>query len=385
METMKVRKNILILTAENDDNDGIKLMVEYLEKHYTDFQPIVLTEKDYGGKRRAKIYNKLTKFGLQKTPRFIKRSGFIGNEFISPQKDKKISAVGEKFGKEIKRIYNAIVRFVPEIVLTTSPKTLYYAVGAKRKGALSCKIISFMPNFTFNKSYFNLRADGYIVENNDIKNELINNGVNEGNIAVLGLPFEEKKYIIKEIIATKELLGLNFNTTVLLSGGSTGNGQIYNIFKLLLDQGDYINILVNCGQNNDLFNKLVRIKDNEKANNVKIYTVGADISEMLTASDIVVTSYDHSLIYKSLLRGLPVITYSPMSRAEEKDFIYLEQKQLAYYAKDFNDTVIGIYKIIQQNLGASYKDAAKLRIKTNALMDICNYLTVPDGQPILHK
>jgi hypothetical protein len=381
MEEYKVRRNILILTDSHRDNSGIKQLVDRMEEKYTDYQTIVIDEKQYTGMWWAKSQHYISKQFLQQMPRFTHKLIFKKGSI----KIKEIRGnISEKniIMREYRCVYNAIIRYVPDVVVVTSHKTLIYAAVAKRKGALSNKVISLMPTFSVNLDYYDHRIDGYIVENSGIKTSLTEMGVHEEKITVLGLPFEEKKYIIKEIIETKESLGLNFCPTVLLSGGRFGNREMLEVFKLLLDQGDYINVLCYCGGNGNMFNKIVRLKDLSKADNVKVYTEGANLTDLLTASDMVITSYDVPLIYRSLLRELPVITYSPDFSAEENDFKYLENKGLSYYAKDYNETIIGMYKMIQQNLGAGFKQKIKECINKHSLIDICDFLTKTDDKKL---
>lgn len=73
-------------------------------------------------------------------------------------------------------------------------------------------------------------------------------GYSSGRVHVMGFPIEENVPDVDYVFKLKEHLGLNLNPTVYLSGGAIGSKELMPVFELLLDQGDIINLIVNCGK-----------------------------------------------------------------------------------------------------------------------------------------
>lgn len=369
---MKIKKTILILTSEHKKNKGIDDLKEYLNKYFDDFDVFIIDENQTGGKGAAKRRSDINRFFIQNYGGELSPRAFIEEKIRSFRAEAGI----KHSAKSQERVKNAMLRFNPESVLATTPEMLYYAVEAKKREDLSCKVIGLVNSFTFDKRYFNAAADGYIVANMQVKNQITGMGYPSADVKVLGLPMKYASYSTEQVVAAKKELGLADKPTVYLCGGIYGNGNIANIYKLLTDQGEYINLIVDCGQNGRLYNKFLKDAENRKLQNVKIYHNTEETDSLLTASDIVITTYCVDFINNCLLRTLPVIAVSPMDEREEREFSYLEENDLVLYARDTNQVITYMYKIIQDGIGVRLIDGAKLNMNTNSLFDVSNYLTL---------
>lgn len=369
---MKIKKTILILTSEHKKNKGIDDLKEYLNKYFDDFDVFIIDENQTGGKGAAKRRSDINRFFIQNYGGELSPRAFIEEKIRSLRAEAGI----KHSAKSQERVKNAMLRFNPESVLATTPEMLYYAVEAKKREDLSCKVIGLVNSFTFDKRYFNAAADGYIVANMQVKNQITGMGYPSADVKVLGLPMKYASYSTEQVVAAKKELGLADKPTVYLCGGMYGNGNIANIYKLLTDQGEYINLIVDCGQNGRLYNKFLKDAENRKLQNVKIYHNTEETDSLLTASDIVITTYCVDFINNCLLRTLPVVAVSPMDEREEREFSYLEENDLVLYARDTNQVITYMYKIIQDGIGVRLIDGAKLNMNTNSLFDVSNYLTL---------
>ena len=170
-------------------------------------------------------------------------------------------------------------------------------------------------------------------------------------------------------------MGLNDKPTIYLSGGIFGDDKVRKVLELILDQGDYINTVVFCGENEDLFSYVSQRVEKAKAQNVKVIMSGEMEHIAYLASDIVVTTYNPTLIASSMVRRVPTVLFAPKTRQEESDFSYLGQRRAAFYAEDMNKIIIDIYKIIQTDVARFYRMSDDTGLKVDRLTAAANALT----------
>lgn len=374
---MKFKNNILIITSIAHERAGVEAVKKQIEKNYMNFNVIVIDEEQYGNKRAAVRRGKSHERMVQSIPTLYRhfRSAKTKMTIKTPTGDKR-RAAAKKLRGEPRRIYNAILRFTPDIILVTTPKLMHDTVFAKRMTHYKYPVVGLCERYTFDKSFYNSRADGYIVENIDMKNQLTAMGYSSSRVYVLGFPIKEKTPDVDVIVKKKERLGLNLNPTVYLSGGEIGSKELFPVYELLLDQGSMINIIVNCGRNENLYSMMLSRAEKRGAENVKVYlNTDNDIEDTLAATDCLITIYDSALIYRAFLLGIPVIAYAPDNNIERADLSYLDEKGLIYYASDYNYVIIGMCDIIQNNLGKKLSETAAVRTHPDSLDDICATIT----------
>lgn len=374
---MKIKNNVLIITSLSVDGDGINAIRKQFAKYHQNYNVVVIDEKQYGAARAAKRRGKNREKLMQSIPTLYRRIRTAKMMFsVKSASFDKRRAMAKKLRGDSRKIYHAILRYSPDVILVTTPKLMQEVIMAKRRTHLKYPVVGLCERFTFDKTFYNVSADGYIVENADMRNQLTSMGYSSNRVHVLGFPIEEPVPDVDFLIKKKEHLGLNLNPTVYLSGASYGSKELMPVFELLLDQGTMINIIVNCGRNDNLYDIMLREVEKRGAENVRVYLESdEEIEDTLAAADCLVTIYDSSLIYRAFLLGIPVIAYAPDNSGERADLAYLKDKGLIYFAEDYNDVIIGMCDIIQDNLGKKLSEAASVRTRPNSLEEICVALT----------
>lgn len=374
---MKIKNNVLIITSLTEDGDGVTAICKQFAKYHQNYNVVVINEKQYGAERAAKRHDKNRERLMQSMPTLYRRmrTAKLAFSLKRSQSDKR-RAISDKLRGETRKIYNAILRFSPDVILVTTPHILQEVISAKRKAHFKNPVVGLAHGYTFDKVFYNMSADAYIVENADMKNQLTAMGYSSNRVYVLGFPIEEELPDVDFLIKKKEHLGLNLNPTVYLSGGNIGSKELMPVFELLLDQGTMINLIVNCGKNDNLYGEMLHETERRGAENVRVYlNTDEEVEDTLAAADCLVTIYDSVLIYRAFLLGIPVIAYAPDNSAEKRDLAYLKEKGLIYFAEDYNAVIIGMCDIIQNNLGKKLSEAASVRTRPNSLEEICVTLT----------
>lgn len=365
------KKNVVFFVSVADDRRGVDLIAKTIEQNYPDYLPMIFDESAYADDRTHKFSAYLDRL-FQKI--FPKR--YDEQKRKSSEKRETANAVlRKKRSVEYKRIYSIIQRFDPATVVATTPKLLNLCALANKKRKKQTKVFGLCQGFSGDTTFYSKMADGYVVDNADVKKSLIGRGAQARSVLVLGSPCVEEKYDFEKVFEAKREMGLNDKPTLYLSGGIFGDEKVKNVLELILDQGDYVNTIVFCGENEELFSYVKQRAEKAKVQNVKAIMSGEMEHTAYIASDIVVTTYDPTLIASSMVRRVPTVLFAPKTRQEEADFAYLGQKRAAFYAEDFNKIIIDVYKIIQTDVARFYRMGDDIGTKSDRLTAIANALT----------
>lgn len=286
----------------------------------------------------------------------------------APSGKRSLVLPGKQAKSRAAKICNAVKRYRPEFVLTVTPYAYSSTVDAKKRTGFDADIFYFMPYFTVDKAYDDTGV--FIVENADMKAQLVAYGVPSKHVMTMGLPFDIAKKTPLEIAAAKQELGLPRSATVFLNAGQKDGAS--ELFSLLLDQGDVINVVVYCSDQK-IVAQLRAKADLVRATNVVILQNAEQFDAYLSASDAVVTCFDRSVIYKCFKLGKPVITFGRGEQVE-KELDYLVERGLILRSRDNIDVVALVYRLMQTGVAASYVTAAEKWVELCSLENVANYL-----------
>lgn len=189
----------------------------------------------------------------------------------------------------------------------------------KRKGMIRSKLICIVTDFDVHTIWLAQGIDYYAVASERTKEKLVKLGVEENKIFITGIPTHEKfsKEVNRDQL--KEKLGVRKDMfTVLIATGSFGIGPIEEIAQAL--QGDQ-QVIVVCGHNQNLFNKLNR----QKMGLVKVCGLVNNMDELMSVSDAMVTKPGGLSISEALVKRLPLIFFSAIPGQETNNVRILKR------------------------------------------------------------
>lgn len=259
----------------------------------------------------------------------------------------------EKEGKTLgnmRMVRNAILRFEPESILCASSSDLNLVLRTRKFCAFDANIIAISPFFTLDYSFFDMSVDAFVVENAECKSAMSKLGFPADKIHVCGFPVGVTIPAPEEVALLRTSLGLPMSPSVYLGVGDHFTRDFFDVFNMLLDQGEVINLAVPPLADANSTKLLRKSMDVKKATGCKLLTAGENAMNYLFASDIVVTAYDPVLIYEALLLQKPVIAFAPANETEKQDLNYLAKKGVVCYAEENPDVVLGIYKCLEKRL-----------------------------------
>lgn len=186
-------------------------------------------------------------------------------------------------------------------------------------------MISVLTDYTIHSTWIQQEIDYYIVGDEFVKQLLIEEHVEENKIHTYGIPVEKSFLVNRDRKTVLNELGLDRDKfTILLMGGSFGAGNIKETLTELLDIDRDFQIIVICGKNEALKEKIDK-KISSYNHNKNICCLGFTdkMNDILAAVDILITKPGGLTTTEALLKGVPMIIpyYIPGQEEENLDFL----------------------------------------------------------------
>lgn len=355
------RKRIILILTSKDEPIGLsQKLAEQIRKIGT-HNVVVMSDDRYGSATKLSALDRLMDEGGE-------------YQYLLERKDKNLIKDKLKIkpiSKRANRINNLIKRFHPEYILCLTPYAHHCAVDAKRRAKFDTQIIYVVDTFTLSKRVHDDATNVYIVENADVKSDLVRNGIHSKDIMVMGLPFDIECLHPDQITLKKRELGLPKVKTVYVNVHD--KKALQEVFSLLLDQGEIANLVVNClDQKTPQILSSMAVKS--QSTKVVFVTSPEQIDECMQVCDVAITQYDVATIYKCFKLGIPSILLSN-SEHEQSDIDYLASHGLCLKAKDNLDIVGLLYRLLQTDTCYKIADAGKKWVEYSSIENIASFLS----------
>ncbi len=252
------------------------------------------------------VYSSILKF----TP---KLTGFVYNNQNKINRNRVITNILLSFFK--KPFEDLIKKENPDIIICTQalPSNIFALI--KRKNNYNFSLAAALTDFHTYNFWINKETDLYFVPNDEAKDFLMKNNVEESKINVTGIPINFKNKVTKR---NNKKLGL------LILGGGAGIGNIKNIVYNLDSIKDLTNIYVIAGNNLNLKKVLEKSHIPKK---VLGYT--NNIESIYAMSDLVITKPGGLTTAELMSIPLPIIITDPLPGQEQRNTEYLIKNGVA--------------------------------------------------------
>ena len=213
---------------------------------------------------------------------------------------------------------------------------------AKSPKGLNACILTVVTDYVVHPSWLNTASDYFIFASdrlryflNEIKPELLA----EDKAKFLGIPIKSifNEPFDKKLL--KEKYGLYDSFTYLVMGGGYGIGSIKENVKLLIqseiDNFVKSNIIVICGNNEELYESISTIKKKlDKNNQIKILKFIDYIDELMKLSDVIITKPGGISITEAMACKLPIVIREYLPGQEERNTEFLLNNNLGILAQN---------------------------------------------------
>lgn len=238
-----------------------------------------------------------------------------------------------------KKLYKELIDFSPDIIISTQvgPTGLI----AAHKDLLNTKLITVFTDYGLHRMYTVAHEyiDIFCVPNENIKNQMIDLGINKNKIKVTGIPVRNKfmsNNYNKEELIKKYKLTKNKPILLFICGGGLGYDNAFIYFKKLLESNYNFSYIFISGKNESLYKRAKKISNiyNKKG---KIFEYVKNIDELIKCSDIVLGKPGGIITSETLNLGIPLCAIEPIPGQETNNALFISNNKFGFYITNIKD------------------------------------------------
>lgn len=232
------------------------------------------------------------------------------------------------------KLVSLIESFQPQVILCTYPFPLGTLSTLKQKGMLDVPVVSTITDFAVHPYWIYPEIDCYCVATEETKASFADYGYGQKNVVVTGIPIdpvfdqlEDKETLRKRLHLQPDL------PTILVMSGGLGVGPIEKVVKGLANRPQTCQLLVVCGNNQALAEKLAKLPGQTK-NEVRVFGFINNIHELMGAADLVAGKAGGLTCSETMALGRPFFIIKPVPGQEEYNTKFLVRQGAALNTKD---------------------------------------------------
>ena len=370
-------KKILIFYASYGGGhlSAAKSIKQYIDEYYDDVETEMIDCVKYINKALDKVTTAAYREMAKKAPwawekvYYKSQDGFLGK--VSTTSNKIMAVKMAKLFREFK----------PDIVISTHPFGSQMTSYLKQKGKTNCKLATIMTDFKSHDQWLigNRFVDFYFVSNSKMKEELINNNIEEKKVFVTGIPISNRflQSYNKDEICSLFDIDANKKTILFFGGGEYGLGKDRTV-SILDSLADFSNIQVIAiaGKNEKMKQEFEKIVINKhKESSIKVLPFTDKVPELMAISDLVITKPGGLTVSESLASHLPLVVINPIPGQEEENAEFLENAACAVWLKKNDDPKKILSNILSDDkILSNMKEQSIKLAKQTSTEDICKII-----------
>ena len=293
------------------------------------------------------------------------------------------------------KLNSLIKEFNPDLIVSTHPFSTQMCAILKKRKKINCKLATILTDYHIHAQWLVLYqyTDYFFVSNEQMKADMIAEGIDKEKIFVTGIPVSEK--FSDEFNRSKIYSEFNLSedkpTVLFFAGGEFGLGRntTYMTLKALIRLYKNLQIVAISGRNPKMKKKFEDlVEKTNSSNRVRILEFSDKIPELMNISLGVITKPGGLTVTECLVSHLPILIINPIPGQEEENAEFLVNNKVAFWIKK-SDNIARILKSISRHpeILDQMVENAKYLAKPFATSEICNTLiNFLDGSvPIKNK
>ncbi len=268
------------------------------------------------------------------------------------------------------KLRNYIKKENPEFIISTHFFANEVISNLKKENLTSSKLICVITDYLAHYFWLSSGVGTYVVASQASKKQLIEFGISEDKIKIMGIPVDERFSQMSDKNEICQRLNLSPSEfSVLVVTGAFGFSLIERIVDLLAADAQ---LLVICGNNKKLLQRLSGYK--AKAN-LKAFGMINNMHELMAVADVIITKPGGLTISEALAKNLPMIFISAIPGQETNNAQFFNEQGLGVIVQNLNElkAIIRQFKNDKDYLGQFKMRLAQFP-KTNAAKEILTLL-----------
>ena len=266
------------------------------------------------------------------------------------------------------KLYDYIKRNGYEYIITTHLFAAQALTAIKKEHRINFTAVA--TDYVCIPFWRETNPDFMITPSDELKSSFINQGVKENKLIPLGIPVKRAYSEDYDINECKKKVGLDINKRyVLLLTGSMGFGNVEEIVDELKNNIKDINLIVACGTNKELYEKLNK-KDNviplEFTENIDLY---------MKSSDIILSKPGGLTTTEIAVLGKPFIHTMPIPGCENYNADFFESHKMSLKCMNISEIVESTKLLLEnKDLCRELVENQRKYMNRNSCKDLVNLI-----------
>ena len=266
------------------------------------------------------------------------------------------------------KLYDYIKRNGYEYIITTHLFAAQALTAIKKEHRINFTAVA--TDYVCIPFWRETNPDFMITPSDELKSSFIDQGVKENKLIPLGIPVKRAYSEDYDINECKKKVGLDINKRyVLLLTGSMGFGNVEEIVDELNNNINRINLIVACGTNKELYEKLNK-KDNviplEFTENIDLY---------MKSSDIILSKPGGLTTTEIAVLGKPFIHTMPIPGCENYNANFFESHKMSLKCMNIPEIVESTKLLLEnKDLCRELVENQRKYMNRNSCRDLVNLI-----------
>ncbi|MEF2966956.1 glycosyltransferase [Paenibacillus sp. M1] len=219
------------------------------------------------------------------------------------------------------RTIQVIRHLHPDVIVCTHPIPSTIISRIKRLEMLDVPLCTVITDYDAHGSWVSREVNSYLVSTEQVKQKLLERGVDESKIRITGIPVHPNFWERHRKEDIRAQFGLKNMPTVLVMGGGWGFMKDEAVNSHLASYRDRIQIIF-CFGNNE--KSLEKMKKDPRFLHEHIHLLGftKEIDKLMEVSDLLITKPGGMTCTEGLAKGIPMLFHKPLPGQEEENSHY---------------------------------------------------------------
>jgi len=242
-----------------------------------------------------------------------------------------------------KRLLDVFESFAPDVVICTHCMAAQIASSIYSMGKCNAARIGILTDYTLHPYWLGVNLDALVTPSEQLHYGIMQAGMPEHTLYATGIPIHPK--FLKKIGKTeaRAQVGIPDMPTVLVMGGSMGNGDVVSTIERLDMMPLDFQMVVVCGSNEKLKNKLDEMLP---AKRLTVLGFANNVDVLMSASDLIVTKPGGLTVSESIAKQLPMVLVDPIPGQEERNMDFLTNHGMAMRTSKYVSVDAVVYQLL---------------------------------------
>ena len=225
-----------------------------------------------------------------------------------------------------KRLLDVYESFQPDVVICTHCMAAQIASSVYSLGKCNAARIGIVTDYTLHPYWKGVKLDALVTPSEQLTYGIVQAGMPEHTVRPIGIPINPKFNLHIDKKEARAQIGIPDMPTVLIMGGSMGNGDVVSAIERLDQLPLDFQMMVVCGSNEKLKAKLDAMLTVKR---LTVFGFSNIVDVLMSASDLIVTKPGGLTVSESIAKWLPMVLIDPIPGQEDRNMDFLTNHGMA--------------------------------------------------------